>query len=153
MKTFLISHFVIFNWYRNNMKSLNAFHVFDHLTIMIHKALLKDLNIEIILTKDLNRNSELQKKKSDHNWDMKGSIYVASISLVQWPTNDIWFSRWFINSKIYRCLSFLWVNWLAWSKILFVIFQIDISNRITSCGHPILRISLNFWRKLLKMLD
>lgn len=67
MKTFLISHFVIFNWYRNNMKSLNAFHVFDHLTIMIHKALLKDLNIEIILTKDVNRNSELQKKKSDHN--------------------------------------------------------------------------------------
>ena len=49
------------------MKSLNAFPVFDHLTIMIHKALLKDLNIEIILTKDVNRNSELQKKKSDHN--------------------------------------------------------------------------------------
>lgn len=44
MKTLLTSHFVVFNWHKNVRKALNMFYVFDHLTIMTGKALLKDLN-------------------------------------------------------------------------------------------------------------
>ena len=71
---------------------------------------------------------------------LKGNIYIASISLVQQPIVNIWFSRRLINSKIYRCLYFFWVNWLRWSKTLFVIFQIDINDRITGGGDLLLRI-------------
>ena len=76
---------------------------------------LEGLNNDIILTKLL-----------DGAETLKGSIYVASISLVEQPTVDIWFSRWFINSKIYRCLYFFGVNGYEWSEVLFVIFKLSL---------------------------
>ena len=87
---------------------------------------LKGLNNDILTKENINRDSELlQKVRFDHNccyrkwnltitapwcWDIEEKHLCSNY----FPcSTDIWFSRLFINNKIYRCLDFFWVNWLG----------------------------------------
>ena len=98
----------------------------------------------------------LQKVKFDHNCSivlrtLKGNINVVSISLVQQSTVNLCFSKLFINSKIYRCLHFFWVNCLGWHKTLFVIFQMTLMAESMVIGiHSLESLACQIWNEAFK---